>query len=98
MKNYVTADEAVKVIKPGNRVFIHGGAATPHHLLEKMVERASELWGVELISITLLGEVFFTDKKYKNNFRANSLFVSQKNGVQRDTMKHMKLKRRTGER
>ena len=26
---YISVDEAVKFIEPGNRVFIHGSAATP---------------------------------------------------------------------
>ncbi len=77
MKNYISGEEAVKIIKPGQRVFIHGGAATPHYLLRKLVERAHELWDVELVSMSLQGEVLFTDKKYKQSFRINSLFVSQ---------------------
>jgi len=77
MEKYITAEEAVKVIKSGDRVFIHGGAAVPHHLLEKMVARAPELFDVELVSISLQGPALFADKKYKDNFRINSLFVSQ---------------------
>ena len=77
MKDYISGEEAVKAIKSGHRVFIHGGAATPHHLLRKMVERAPELYDVELVSISLQGEAPFADKKYKDNFRINSLFVSQ---------------------
>ncbi len=77
MKKYITAEEAVKVIKSGNRVFLHGGAAVPHHLVQKMVERAPELWDVELVSVSLQGEALFADKAYKDNFRINSLFVSQ---------------------
>ncbi len=77
MEKYIAAEEAVKVIKSGNRVFIHGGAAVPHHLVQKMVERAPELWDVELVSISLQGEALFADKKYKDNFKINSLFVSQ---------------------
>ena len=77
MKDYISGEEAVKAIKSGHRVFIHGGAATPHHLLRKMVERAPELNDVELVSISLQGEAPFADKKYKDNFRINSLFVSQ---------------------
>lgn len=77
MEKYITAEEAVKVIKSGNRVFIHGGAAVPHHLVEKMVERAPELFDVEIVSVSLQGEALFADKKYKDNFRVNSLFVSQ---------------------
>ncbi len=77
MRNYISGEEAVKAIKPGHRVFIHGGAATPQHLLRKMVDRASELFDVELVSISLQGEAPFADKKYKDNFRINALFVSQ---------------------
>lgn len=77
MKNFISGEEAVKVIKSGDRVFIHGGAATPHYLVSKMVERASELWDVELVSISLQGEAPFADKKYKDNFRINALFVSE---------------------
>ncbi len=77
MINYVSGEEAVKVIKSGDRVFIHGGAATPHYLVRKMVERAPELFDVELVSISLQGEAPFADKKYKDNFRVNALFVSE---------------------
>lgn len=77
MVNYVSGEEAVRLIKPGHRVYIHGGASTPHFLLQKMVERADELWDVELVSISTQGEAPYADKKYKQNFRINSLFVSQ---------------------
>lgn len=77
MTKYVTGEEAVKQIKSRDRVFVHGGAATPHHLLRKLVERAEELYDVELMSISQQGEAIFNDTKYKNNFRLNSLFVSK---------------------
>lgn len=76
MANYISAEDAVKVIKSGDKVFVHGGAATPHFLLEKMVERADELRNVELISISSQGAALYADEKYKDNFRINSLFVS----------------------
>jgi acyl-CoA hydrolase len=77
MKSYISGEEAVKIIKSGDRVFVHGGAATPHYLLRKLVNRASELYDVELLSISTQGEALFADKKYKDNFKINSLFVSQ---------------------
>src|SRR6478736_2791870 len=75
--NYITGEEAVKLIKPGQRVFVHGGAATPHFLLKKLAERSEELWNVEIVSISLQGDAVIADKKYKDSFRINSLFVSQ---------------------
>lgn len=74
---YIKGEDAVKLIQPGQRVFIHGGAATPHYLLQKLADRSSELWNVELVSISLQGNAVLADKKYKDSFRMNSLFVSQ---------------------
>lgn len=74
---YTKAEDAVKLIKPGNRVFIHGGAATPHYMLKEVAKRSKELWNVELVSISLQGDAILTDKKYRDSFRMNSLFVSQ---------------------
>ncbi len=77
MKNYIAAEEAVRIVKPGQRVFIQGGAGTPSHLVDKLVERASELWDVELVSISTQGRARYAEPKYKENFRINSLFVSE---------------------
>ncbi|MFD2865201.1 acetyl-CoA hydrolase/transferase family protein [Mucilaginibacter antarcticus] len=74
--NYTTADEAVKCIKPGNRVFIHGSAATPVCLVRAMQKRHHELYDVELVSITTLGEVNFNRPEHRKSFYFNSLFVS----------------------
>jgi acyl-CoA hydrolase len=73
---YVTADEAVKCIETGNRVFIHGGAATPTTLVKALQERHKELTNVELVSITTLGDIDFNNECYRKSFFVNSLFVS----------------------
>ncbi len=73
---YITAEEAVKCIKPGNRVFIHGSAATPICLIDAMQNRHNELYNVELVSITTLGDVDFNHPGCRESFYFNSLFVS----------------------
>jgi len=73
---YITADDAVKYIKPGNRVFIHGGAATPVCLVQALQKRHNELYNVELVSITTLGDVNFDLPEHRKSFYFNSLFVS----------------------
>jgi acyl-CoA hydrolase len=73
---YTTADAAVKQIKSGNRVFIHGSAATPVCLVQAMQRRYHELYDVELVSITTLGDVNFDKPEYRKSFYFNSLFVS----------------------
>jgi acyl-CoA hydrolase len=74
---YISGEEAVSKIKPGNRVFVHGGAATPHYMLRKLAERSDELYNVEIVSISMQGDSVIAAEKYKNSFRINSLFVSE---------------------
>ena len=57
--NYQTADDAVKAVISGHRVFVHGSAATPIHLLKALFNRDHELNHVELISISTLGDEVF---------------------------------------
>jgi acyl-CoA hydrolase len=78
-EQYISAEEAVKLIKPGNRVFIHGSAATPLHILRALQKRYAELRDVELVSITTLGDISFSSPLYKDSFFINSLFVSENN-------------------
>lgn len=78
-EQYILAEEAVKLIKPGNRVFIHGSAATPLHILRALQKRYNELRDVELVSITTLGDISFSSPLYKDSFFINSLFVSENN-------------------
>ena len=76
-KKDVSAEEAVKIIKSGNRVFIHGSAATPVYILEALQKRYEELTNVELVSITTFGNINFNNPIYKKSFFINSLFVSE---------------------
>ena len=73
---YQSGEDAVKAIRPGSRVFVQGGAATPLYLLRKLVDRSSSLYDVEIVSTSLQGDIHIADPKYKENFRINSLFVS----------------------
>lgn len=75
-KLFISASEAVQCIQSGNRVFLHGSAATPITLIEAMQRRHAELKNVELVSITNLGNVDFNKPEIRKSFFFNSLFVS----------------------
>ena len=75
--NYQPAEEAVKAIKSNHRVFVHGSAATPLHLLQSLFKRSHELKNVELVSITTLGDGIFNQPDFGKSFFINSLFVSK---------------------
>lgn len=73
---YVSPAEAVSVVKSGQRVFLHGSAATPQTLIKALAVRKNELEKVELISISTLGEMPLAAPEMEGHFYINSLFVS----------------------
>lgn len=74
--NYIDAATAVQAIQSGHRVFIHGSAASPVHIIKAMQARHAELKNVELVSITTLGDLDFDQPAFRESFFFNSLFVS----------------------
>ena len=77
MIEYSSAKKAVEVVKSGDRVFIHGGAATPVNLVKALQSRHHELENIELVSITNIGDIDFNNPEYRKSFFFNSLFVSE---------------------
>ena len=71
----VTADEAVKVIKSGDRVFIHSIAAAPHALIDSMIARAPELEEIEIVQIHTEGEAKYATPEFADTFRTHAMFV-----------------------
>ncbi len=76
--NYVSAEEALKLLQSNTRVFLQGSAATPVHLINKMFDQKEHLQNVELVSITQQG-VDMNDPSLAGHFFMNSLFVSESN-------------------
>ncbi|WP_312075623.1 acetyl-CoA hydrolase/transferase C-terminal domain-containing protein [Chryseobacterium sp.] len=76
MYNYISAEEAVYIVKSGNRVFFHGSACTPNHLIDELARQSHRLDQVEVVSITQQGKVEVAKPEYKDKFFINSLFVS----------------------
>ena len=74
---YTTAEEALSVIKSGNRVFVQGSAQTPLYLLREMAKMAPGLRDVELTFITVQGDIELDKPQYANSFHINCMFVSE---------------------
>ncbi|MDM8521452.1 acetyl-CoA hydrolase/transferase C-terminal domain-containing protein [Anaerolineales bacterium HSG6] len=75
LKSPVSAEEAVKIIVSGDRVFIHSIAAAPLQLIQAMTNRAEELHDVEIIHLHTEGPAPYVEQEYKGSFRVNALFV-----------------------
>jgi acyl-CoA hydrolase len=75
MSRTVTAQEAVAVIRSGDRVFIHSVAAAPQQLIAAMTARADELRVVEVVSLHTEGPAPYAAPELARSFRVNALFV-----------------------
>lgn len=70
-------EKAIEVIRAGQRIFVHGAAATPHALLAALFLQAERLTNTELIHLHLEGKIPYADENVRKNFKAANLFVGQ---------------------
>lgn len=71
----VSAAEAVKSIKSGNRVVIGHACGEPPALVEAMTARAAELENVEIVHMVAMGAAKYAQPGMEKSFRHNALFV-----------------------
>lgn len=79
---YKTAEEALNIIQSGNRVFVQGSSQTPTCLLKALTKHAYRLSEVELVFVTVFGEIYVDKPEYASAFNINGLFVSE--AIRRD--------------
>lgn len=72
---YVTAEEALRLVRSRTRVFIHTAAAAPQRLITALVERAPELQGVEIVHLHTEGAAPYLLPEHHAAFHASALFV-----------------------
>lgn len=71
----LSAAEAVKAIRSGDRVWIQPSCGTPKPLIDALAMRAPELLDVELVHMKTLGEAVYTRPEYEGHFRHRGLFL-----------------------
>ncbi len=84
MSKYVTAAEAVKVVKSNDRVYVQAAAAAPTILTKALTERAAELRNVEVCHLHTEGEAPYANPVLAESFHVNSFFIG---GNVRHTLK-----------
>lgn len=76
--NYMSADEAVKLIKSGDHIYIQGSTSIPEVLVDAMTRRGHELRDVVLYQAFAIAkkEAPYCKEEYKDSFIVDSFFVS----------------------
>jgi 4-hydroxybutyrate CoA-transferase len=70
-----TADEAVRAIKSGNRIFMTGNVSVPQKLLAALVDYAPNLQDVEICQALSVGPADYVKPEMAGHLRVNTLFI-----------------------
>ncbi|WP_034061359.1 acetyl-CoA hydrolase/transferase family protein [Lacinutrix jangbogonensis] len=77
MYSPITAEEAVKVIKSNNRIYIQAAAAAPQSLIQAVSARHEELRNVEICHLHTEGPAPYANPELTDSFHVNSFFIGK---------------------
>ncbi len=72
----VSAEEAVRKIKSGDRIFLTGNCSVPVKLLGALVDYAPNLEDIEICQALSIGPADYTKPEMEGHIRVNTMFVS----------------------
>ena len=72
-----TAREAIRLIKPGNSIFIGTGCAEPEHLVKALVAHGEHIYDAHVIHMLTMGAAPYADAKHADRFKMNTFFVAE---------------------
>jgi acyl-CoA hydrolase/RimJ/RimL family protein N-acetyltransferase len=71
-----TPEDAVRRVKPGQRVFVGTGCAQPQELVKALAKRGNELSDLEIVHLLTMGDAPYATKELNDCFRVNSFFIA----------------------
>ncbi len=71
----VTADEAMQVIKSGDKILAHSNCAFPTVLMNALVKRKDELKDVQIMHALAVGDITYMNEGMENHFKHNAFFI-----------------------
>ncbi len=72
---FVNADEAIKLVRNGDRVYIGSNCAQPEALCQAMCDQAHRLSGIEIVHLIVFGNAPYLQPQYADSFRHVAFFV-----------------------
>ena len=83
----VSINDAVGIVKSGDRIFFQGAAVTPNYLIDHLCERYNELENVEIVQVHTDGDAKYIREPYSKAFKLKSFFVGSnwRKGVNSDS-------------
>jgi len=73
----ISAEEAIKKIIPGNRVFIDSGCSEPQLLTSTLIKHSEKLIDTEILHFLTIGPEKYFEDKAEDLFRHNAFFIGK---------------------
>jgi 4-hydroxybutyrate CoA-transferase len=74
--NFVSADDALAVLRSGQRVYIHNGCSEPVDLVHALTRRGPAVRDVEVLHMATMGIAPYAAPEFEGHFRHNGLFLA----------------------
>ncbi len=71
----LSAEDAVKIIKSGDKIIVQPGCAAPLLLIDSMVKRKEELFDVEIYHILVVGDLPYMRPGMEKHFKHKAFFI-----------------------
>jgi acyl-CoA hydrolase len=71
-----TAAKAMKVIKPGDSIFVGTGCGQPQHLVNALAEHGGHIRDARVIHLLTIGAAPYVEEKFRERFKMNSFFIA----------------------
>lgn len=71
-----TPEEAVRIIKSGQRIFLTGNCSVPQKVLAALVDYAPQLENVEICQALTVGPADYVSPAMEGHLRVNTMFIS----------------------
>ena len=75
-KKCVSAEQAVQIIRSGQRLFLTGNCSVPQKVLGALVARAGSLRDIEIVQVLVIGPADYVAPEMEGHVRVNTLFIS----------------------
>ncbi|WP_111682068.1 acetyl-CoA hydrolase/transferase family protein [Winogradskyella tangerina] len=73
----VSAEEALKIVRSNDKIYIQAAAAAPTVLINALAERHEELRNVEICQLHTEGPAPYANPEYAKSFHVNSFFIGR---------------------
>lgn len=72
-----SSKEAMKMIRPGDSIFIGTGCGQPQHLVHALIDHGEHIYDAHIIHLLTMGAAPYASEKFRDKFKMNSFFIAE---------------------